>query len=89
MTGGSVAPSNSQARDAARSGWLFGFPEEVAGGLGCPGSGGVGGDAGQVDASSIDFNEEQDVETAQADRVDTEEVGRDHGVGLAVNELAP
>lgn len=29
MTGGSVAPSNSQARDAARSGWLFGFPALV------------------------------------------------------------
>ncbi len=62
---------------------------EVAGCLGCPGSGGVGGDAGEVHASGVDFNEEQDVESAQTDDVDTEEIGGDDGVGLAVNELAP
>ena len=62
---------------------------QVAGCLGGPGSGGVGGDPGDVDASGVEFDEEQDVNPAEGDGVDTEEVGGDHGVGLAVNELAP
>ena len=63
--------------------------EEVAGGLGGPGPGGVGGDAGEVDASGVDLDEEQHVKAAEGDGVDTEEVCCDHGVGLAVDELAP
>ena len=62
---------------------------EVAGGLGGPGSGGVGGYAGEMDASGVDLDDEQDVESAQGDGVDTEEVGGDQGVGLAADELAP
>jgi hypothetical protein len=60
---------------------------KVAGGLGCPGSGGVGGDAGEVYTSGVDFDEEQDVESAQGDGVDTEEVCGDDGVGLGEDEL--
>ena len=63
--------------------------EEVAGGLGGPGSGGVGGDAGDVDSSGVCFDEEQDMESAQGDAVDTEEVGSDQSVGLAGDELTP
>jgi hypothetical protein len=37
----------------------------------------------------VEFDEEQDVESAQGDGVDTEEVGGNHGVGLGVDELAP
>ena len=37
---------------------------EVAGGLGGSGCGGVGGDACEVDASGVEFDEEQDVESA-------------------------
>ena len=62
---------------------------EVAGGLGGPGSGWVGRDSGEVHPSGVDLDEEQDVEAVQGDGVDAEEVGRDCGVGLAVNELAP
>ncbi len=63
--------------------------EQVPGGLGGPGTGGVGGDPGEVNASGVDLDEEQHMETAQRDGIDAEEVGRDQGVGLAGDELAP
>ena len=53
------------------------------------GPSGVGSDSGQVHPSGVDLDEEQHMETAQGDGVDTEEVGRDWGVGLAGDELAP
>ena len=45
--------------------------------LGGPGSGGVGCDAGEVHSSGVCFDEEQDVEPAQGDSVDREQVGGD------------
>ena len=62
--------------------------EEVAGGLSSPGPGGIGGDAGEVDPAAVHPDEEQDVESAQRDGVDTEEVGGDQHMGLACDELA-
>jgi hypothetical protein len=56
---------------------------EVAGLLGDSGSGRVGRDAGEVDATGVEFNEEQDVETSQEDGLDAEEVGRQACGGLA------
>jgi len=63
--------------------------EQVPGGLGSPGTGGVGGDPNEVNAPGVDLDEEQHMETAQGDGIDAEEVRRDQGVGLAGNELAP
>jgi len=68
---------------------LVAVHEQVSGGLGGPWPGGVGRDSGKVHASGVDLDEEQYVETAQGGGVDAEEVGRDQGVGLAGNELAP
>lgn len=42
-----------------------------------------------MDAPGVDLDEEQDVKAAQGDGVDAEEVRGDHGMGLALNELAP
>ena len=55
--------------------------EEVAGGLGRPGSGGVLGDAAEVDGSGGDVDEEQQVEPAERDGVDGGEVAGDCGLG--------
>ena len=63
--------------------------EEVAGCLGGPGPGGVGRDSGEVDSAGVEFDEEQDVESAEGDGVDAEEVVGDHGVGRACDEFAP
>ena len=63
--------------------------EEVAGLLGGPGAGRVGGDPGEVDAAGVDLDEEQHVEAAQQHGVDGEEVRRDHGAGLGADERRP
>jgi hypothetical protein len=49
----------------------------------------MGGDARKVDAASGVFDEEQDVQAAQEDRVDVEEVSRQDGVGLGRQEHTP
>jgi hypothetical protein len=48
--------------------------QEVAGGLGCPGRSRVRGHAEDVDSPGVDLHHEQDVESAQADGVQVEEV---------------
>jgi hypothetical protein len=50
------------------------FQQEVAGLLGDPDTVGVGGNAGQVDAPGVQFDEEQHIEPSQPDGVDGEEV---------------
>jgi len=47
---------------------------EVAGGLSRPIAGRVAGDAGEMDATGIELDEEQDVVTLQEDGVDMEEI---------------
>jgi hypothetical protein len=42
-----------------------------------------------VYTSGRDLDEEQDVDTSQQDRVDTEEVAGEHATGLSTNEFAP
>ncbi len=56
--------------------------EELARGLGGPWSGRVGGDSGQGHSAGRDFNDQQDVESAEQRGVDTGEVGGDDCVGL-------
>src|SRR5262249_32783566 len=62
---------------------------EVARLLGDPGAGRVGGAAGEVDAASAEFDEEEDVVAAQRDRLDGEEIAREHARRLLAQELAP
>ena len=57
--------------------------------MGGPDAGGVGGDPGEVDASRVDLDEEQDVEPSQGDGVDAAEVGGDHRLGLGADERRP
>jgi len=63
--------------------------EKVAGLLGDPGAGGVGGDPGEVHAAAAVFDDEEDVEAAQEDGVDVGEVDGEDGVGLGGQELSP
>ena len=56
--------------------------EQVAGGLGGPGSGRVGGHSGKEHLSGGDVDEEQDVVAAEQGGVDGEEVAGDRGLGV-------
>jgi hypothetical protein len=55
--------------------------EQVAGLLGDPGAGGVGGDSGDVDAAGAVLDHEQDVAAAEEDGVDVGEVVREGSRG--------
>jgi hypothetical protein len=57
--------------------------------LGRPGSGRVAGCAEDVDAATADLHDEQDVEPAQGDGVEVEEVGGQQSAGLGATEGAP
>src|SRR5262249_40881295 len=62
---------------------------EVARFLRDPGASRVGGAAGEVDAAAAELDEEEDVVAAQSDRVNGEEVARQHARRLLAQELAP
>ena len=68
---------------------LLECPGELAGLLGDPGAGRVGGAAGEVDASAAEFDEEEHVQPLQRDRLDGEEVDREHARGLRSQEGTP
>ena len=55
---------------------------QVAGGLGGPGAGRVGGDPGQMHLPSGDLDDEQNMESAKQRGVDAGEVGRENGFRL-------
>jgi hypothetical protein len=63
--------------------------EQVAGLLGDPVSGGVGGDSGEVHAATVVLDDEENVEAAQEHGVDVGEVDGEDGVSLRGQELAP
>jgi hypothetical protein len=63
--------------------------EQVAGLLGHPGPGGVGGDPGDVHAAAAVLDNHEDVEAAQEDGVDVGEIDRQDRVGLRGQELSP
>jgi hypothetical protein len=63
--------------------------EQVAGLLGDPVSGGMGGDSGEVHAATVVLDDEENVEAAQEHGVDVGEVDGEDGVGLRGQELAP
>ena len=56
--------------------------DQIAGALGDPGSGGVAGDAQDVDVAGGDLDAEEDVQLLQQDGVDGEEVDREDARGL-------
>ena len=62
--------------------------EQVAGLLGEPGSGGVGGDAEDVHAAGGVLDDEERVEPVQGDGVEVEQVAGQDRVGLRAEELA-
>jgi hypothetical protein len=62
---------------------------EVARLLDDPASGRVGRAAGEVDASTAEFDEEQDVQAAQRDRLDREEVAGEQARRLAAQKHGP
>jgi hypothetical protein len=68
---------------------LTGVHEDVPGLLDRPRGGGMGGDAGQVDAATVVLDAEQHVEPAQEDGVDVEEIDGGDGLGLGGEELFP
>ena len=62
--------------------------EQVTGMLGQPGSGGVGGDAEDVDAAGGLLNNKEDIQPAQRDGVQMEQVTGDDPMRLSSQELA-
>jgi hypothetical protein len=63
--------------------------EQVAGLLGDPLTGGVGGDSGQVHPAPLHLDEEQHIEPGQPHRVHSEEVRRQRAGGLRTQEVHP
>ena len=63
--------------------------EQVAGLLGQPGSGRVGGDAQDVYPAGGVLDDEERVEPVQGDRVDVEQVAGQDRLGLRAEELRP
>ena len=63
--------------------------EQVAGLLGDPGAGRVGGDPGDVHAATVVLDDDENVEPAQEDGVDVGEVDGEDRVGLRGQELSP
>ena len=62
---------------------------QVAGLLGDPAAGGMGGDPGEVYPAAAVLDHHQDVDAAQEDGVDVGEVDREDRVGLRGEELSP
>jgi hypothetical protein len=62
---------------------------EVARLLGDPGPARIRGAGRQVNAAALEFDEEEHVEAAQRDRLDSEEIAGEHARGLLAEELSP
>ncbi|MGO8870298.1 MAG: hypothetical protein ACLQPH_02655 [Acidimicrobiales bacterium] len=72
-----------------RSSTFCEFVGQVPGLLNDPGSGRVFRDARDVNLQGVELDEEQDVELSEKDSVGGEEVARQHGRGLGLQELLP
>ncbi|WP_323184129.1 hypothetical protein [Streptomyces sp. NBC_01221] len=87
VVGELAAAVTDQERDACDV--HAGVHEEVAGGLGGPWAGGVGGDAEQVRTAAAVFEHDQGVDAFEVDGVDVQEVDGDDVLGLGCEELPP
>ena len=65
------------------------LPGQVAGLLGHPLAGGVGGDAGKMDLAAGELYKEEDVQALEPDGLDSEEVAGRHLGCMLADELAP
>ena len=63
--------------------------QQVAGLLGDPGPGGVGGDPGEVHAAPVMLDHQQDVQATEEDGVDVGDVDGEDRVSLRSQELSP
>ena len=81
--------SRSRIRNRNRLGVVAEVHEQVAGLLGDPGPGGVGGDPGEVHPAGAVLDHDEQVEAAEEDGVDVGEVDREDRVGLRGQELSP
>jgi hypothetical protein len=54
-----------------------------------PSAGRIGRAARKVDATAVEFDEEQPIEATQRDRLDGEKVAGEHARGLLAEELCP
>src|SRR6266496_3357482 len=79
-----VADQEAEARRL-----LLECPGELARPLGHPLSGRIGGAAGEMNAPAAELDEEQDVQAPQRDRLDGEEVDREHAVCLLAQKRSP
>jgi hypothetical protein len=81
--------SRSRNQESEPGGVVAKIHEQVAGLLGDPGSGGMGGDSDEVHTAAAVLDHHQKVEAAQEDRVDVGEVDCKDRVGLSCQELSP
>jgi hypothetical protein len=81
--------SRSRIRNRKPGGVVAEFHEQVAGLLGDPGSGWVGGDSGDVHSAAAVLDHDEQVEAAEEDGVDVGEVDREDRVGLRGDDLSP
>jgi hypothetical protein len=63
--------------------------QQVAGLLGDPDIGGMGGDPGDVHAATAVLDHDEDIEAAQEDGVDVGDIDREDRMGLRGQELPP
>ena len=82
-----LSRSRIRKRNDARP--LLECPGELARLLGDPGAGRVRGAAGEVDAAAAELDEEEHVQPLQRDRLDGEEVDREHALRLRPQEGTP
>ena len=81
--------SRSRMRNRKRLAGVVEVHEQVAGLLGQPGAGGVGGDAEDVHAAGGVLDDEERVQPVQGDGVEVEQVAGEDRVRLGPQELGP
>src|SRR5438105_11367207 len=82
-----LSRSRMRKRNGGRRSWSV--QANLSGLLGDPGARRVRGAAGQVDTSAAELDEEEHVQPPQRDRLDGEEVDREHARGLRSPERVP
>jgi hypothetical protein len=81
--------SRSRIRKRNRPGLPMQRPGELTRLLCNPGASRVGGAAGEVNAAVCEFDEEEDIEALQGDRLEGEEIDGEHALRLLPQERTP